>query len=157
MELSRFVKWGLSNVTYDKSRHSAECTNADDIFGAYGLSCHLVIRMKTTTSKCSVDHSEPTRRIRAAINEVDWFAICDDSVYLERRVRVCIALQKHCLNPWEFRLYRKRDSVSRLSFRSGLRRRSKTFHTDGTFSNFLWLVNRWTSLSCENIWMAGWS
>ena len=56
MELSRFVKWGLSNVTYDTSRHSGECTNADDIFGAYILSCHLVIRMQTTTSKCSVDH-----------------------------------------------------------------------------------------------------
>ena len=33
-----------------KNRHSAECTNADDLFGAYIFSCHLVSRMKTTIS-----------------------------------------------------------------------------------------------------------
>ena len=54
VELSRFVNWGLSNVTCDKSRHFAECMNADDIVGAYILSCHLVSHMKTTTSTCTV-------------------------------------------------------------------------------------------------------
>ena len=50
MELSRFVNWGLSNVTFDKNQQSAECTNADDLFGAYILSCHLVSHMKKTIS-----------------------------------------------------------------------------------------------------------
>ena len=31
MELSIFANWGLSNVTCGKNRHSAECTNADDL------------------------------------------------------------------------------------------------------------------------------
>ena len=51
-ELSRFINWGLSNVTCDNSRHSAECTNADNLFGAYILSCHLVSHMKKTSSRC---------------------------------------------------------------------------------------------------------
>ena len=57
MHYQRFINWGLSNVTYDNSRHSAECTNADDLFGAYILSCHLMIHVKKTISIMStVDH-----------------------------------------------------------------------------------------------------
>ena len=71
------------------SRHSAECTNADDLFGAYIISCHLVSRMKTTSISVVLliigwMHSAPTLRMRAPTNEVDWFAIGDGSVYLER-------------------------------------------------------------------------
>ena len=72
-----------------KSRHSAECTNAGDLFGAYILSCHLVSRMKTTISVVLLiigwKQSAPTLIIRAPpTNEVDRFAIGDGSVYLER-------------------------------------------------------------------------
>ena len=52
-----------------KSRHSAECTNADDFVCAYILSCHLVSRMKTTISIVLLIigwlHSAPTLRMRA--------------------------------------------------------------------------------------------
>ena len=50
-ELSRLINWGLSNDTCDNSRHSAECTNADDLFGAYILSCHLVSHTKKTIGR----------------------------------------------------------------------------------------------------------
>ena len=52
-----------------KSRHSAECTNADDLFGAYILSCHLVSRIKRTISVVLLiigwKQSAPTLAIRA--------------------------------------------------------------------------------------------
>ena len=69
-----------------KLAHSAKCTNADDLFGAYILNCHLVSCMKKTISTCTlrhrvVAHSIPTRIIRSPITEVDWFVIGDGSVY----------------------------------------------------------------------------
>ena len=53
-----------------KNRHFAECSNADDLFGAYIISCNLVSRMKTTISIVLLIigwyHSAVTRRIRAS-------------------------------------------------------------------------------------------
>ena len=63
-DMYRIIKIrGLSNVTYNKKRHSAECTIADDLFGAYFLSCHLVSRMKTTICTCAVDHRVVAQRV----------------------------------------------------------------------------------------------
>ena len=56
MHYQILINWGLSNVACDNSRHSAECTNADDLFGAYILSCHLIIHVKKTISMSTVDH-----------------------------------------------------------------------------------------------------
>ena len=89
MQLSRFVNWGLSNVTCDTNRHSAECTNADDLFGTHILSCHLVSEpYEKTISTCTVDHRVVAQHTypynRSPINEVDWFAISDGSVYPKR-------------------------------------------------------------------------
>ena len=45
-----------------KNKNSAECSNADDLFGAYILSCHLVSRMKNTIRMCTIDNGVVAQR-----------------------------------------------------------------------------------------------
>ena len=43
-------------------KNSAECSNADDLFGAYILSCHLVSRMNNTIRMCTIDNGVVAQR-----------------------------------------------------------------------------------------------